>query len=332
MQAIAKTHPGPGIEIIEVPEPSPGPGEVKIQLSAASVCGTDLHIYRWDHWAASRIQPPRVIGHEFCGIICEVGPGVTERNVGDYVSSESHIVCGHCKPCLAGQAHVCLNTKILGVDVDGGFAPFVVVPVNNARPTDLRIPPHIACFQDALGNAVHTVASADLAGKDVLITGMGPIGLFAVSVARARGAARVVVSEVSPYRCRLAEAVGVDDILDPEEVADRAFDVVLEMSGHPSQLQRCLTAVRPGGQIRLLGVYGDAIQPIDINAVIFGGIDIQGIVGRRLWQTWDLMQELLIQNRLNLAPVITHSMPYTDFSVAMDLMQMGEAGKVVFTF
>lgn len=332
MKAISKTKAAPGVEIVEVAEPSPGPGEVKIELQAASVCGTDLHIYRWDHWAASRIKPPRIIGHEFCGIITELGPGVTDRQIGDYVSSESHIVCGHCVSCRAGQAHVCLNTKILGVDVDGGFAPFVVIPTENARPTDKSIPPEIACFQDALGNAVHTVASANVDGKNVLITGMGPIGLFAVTVARAMGAAQIVVSEVSPFRINLAEAVGVNAILGPEETLLQQFDVVLEMSGHPSQLQRCLNAVRPGGQVRLLGVYGDAVQPIDINKIIFGGLEIQGIVGRRLWQTWDQMHELLSKNLLNLEPVITHRMPYTDFEYAMELMQAGKAGKVVFTF
>jgi threonine 3-dehydrogenase len=341
VKAIAKVRPEPGVEIVDVDEPEVRRGEVKIRLEAASVCGTDLHIYTWDQWAASRIVPPRIIGHEFCGTIEAVGEGVDDRKIGDFVSSESHIVCGHCKQCLHNQGHVCVNTKILGVDVDGGFASHVVIPSQNARPTDRSIPKEIACFQDALGNAVHTAMAGPIKGQTVLITGMGPIGLFALSVCKAAGAAKVIVTEVSPYRIGLAEAIGADVILSPndgdvhariEKEAPGGVDATLEMSGHPSSLALAIQSTRPGGRISLLGVYGTPNQTIDMNAVIFKGIDVQGIVGRRIWQTWDQMTELLKDGKLNLLPVITHKMHYTEFHTAMELMKKGQAGKVVFTF
>lgn len=341
MKAIAKVRCEPGVEIIDVPDPTTGPGMVKLKLRAASVCGTDLHIYNWDPWAASRIHPPRIIGHEFCGEVVEVGPGVTTHKVGDYVASESHIVCGRCKQCLHGQGHVCVNTQILGVDVDGGFRPYAVIPATNAVHTDRSIPPRIAAFQDALGNAVHTAAAGPIEGQTLLITGMGPIGLFAATVCKALGAAKVIATEVSPYRIELAHQVGLDLVLDPLKDDVRAVlsreapggvDGVLEMSGHPSSLDLAVSTVRPGGRISLLGVYSSSPLPVDVDGLIFQGIDVQGIVGRRLWDTWKLMQELLTGGKLVLDPVITHELPYTEFHAAMELMNAGRAGKVVFTF
>lgn len=341
MKAIAKTRPAPGVEIIEAPEPRVRAGHVKIKLEAASVCGTDLHIYTWDSWSASRIVPPRIIGHEFCGTIVEVGEGVSGRAVGDFVASESHIVCGRCKQCRAGQAHVCVNTIILGVDIDGGFAEYVVIPAENARPTSRDVPPEIACFQDALGNAVHTAMAGPLEDQTVLITGMGPIGLFAASICKVMGAAQVIGTEVSPYRIRLAEEVGLDAIINPAtedadakifEIAPGGVDATLEMSGHPSALDLAVRHTRPGGRISLLGVYADSRQSLDINAVVFKGLELQGIVGRKLWETWDQMARILATGRLRLEPVITHKMHFTEFQKAMELMKAGEAGKVVFTF
>lgn len=341
MKAIAKTRPEPGVEIVDVPEPTPGPGEVKILLEAASVCGTDLHIYTWDAWAASRIKPPRVIGHEFCGTIVELGEGVDQRAVGDFVASESHVVCGHCRQCREGQGHVCINTKILGVDIDGGFAPYVVIPWENARPTSRSVPTKIAAFQDALGNAVHTAFAGPIEGQSILITGMGPIGLFAVSVCKAAGAAKVIATEVSPFRIDLAHQVGVDHVIDPskedpitaiQRLAPGGVDATLEMSGHPSSLSLAVEVTRPGGRISLLGLYGSDHQSVAINQVIFKGLQIQGIVGRHLWETWDQMGQLLQSGKLNLDPVITHEMHYTEFHEAMELMKAGKAGKVVFHF
>ncbi|MEQ1822453.1 MAG: L-threonine 3-dehydrogenase [Fimbriimonadaceae bacterium] len=341
MKAIAKMRPEPGVEIIEVPEPQIAPGTVKIKLEAASVCGTDLHIYSWDAWSAGRIKPPRIIGHEFCGTVVEVGDGVTDRAVGDFVSSESHIVCGKCRQCLEGQGHVCVNTVILGVDIDGGFADFAVVPAMNARPTPRSIPPEIASFQDALGNAVHTVMAGPVKDQTILITGMGPIGLFAVAICKALGAKKVIGTEISPYRIGLAEEMGVDVVINPanEDVNARlrqeapdGVDGTLEMSGHPSSLGLAIEHTRPGGRLSLLGVFPSNVQPFDINTLIFKGIDVQAIVGRRIWQTWDQMGELLSSGKLNFAPVITHQMHFTEFQNAMELMKAGKAGKVVLRY
>lgn len=341
MKAIAKTQAAPGVELIEVPEPEVQPGTVKIKLEAASVCGTDLHIYSWDPWSANRIKPPRIIGHEFCGTIVEVGEGVTDRKVGDFVASESHIVCGHCRQCRLGQGHVCLNTRILGVDVDGGFASLVVIPKDNARPTDRSIPPKIAAFQDALGNGVHTALAGPVEGQSILITGMGPIGLFAACVCKALGAGLIVGTELSPYRIDLAHKVGIEHVLDPRcpnleadlcRLAPLGFDGVLEMSGHPTALDLAVQAVRPGGRISLLGVFADAVQGVRMDDVIFKGVELQGIVGRRLWETWDQMQDLLLHKGLDVSPVVTHTMHFTEFARAMEIMKAGEAGKVVFTF
>lgn len=341
MKAIAKVRPEPGVEIVDAPEPKVQPGTVKIRLEAASVCGTDLHIYNWDPWAASRILPPRIIGHEFCGTIVEVGEGVPKTRVGEFVSSESHIICGHCRQCLTEQGHVCVNTRILGVDVDGGFAEWAVIPALNARSTDWSVPPRIAAFQDALGNAVHTAAAGPVEGQTILITGMGPIGLFAVTVCKAMGAARVLATEISPYRIDIARRIGVDVVLNPKEgdvdaelerLAPGGVDGTLEMSGHPSSVRIAERHTRPGGRISLLGVHADPILPIDVNQLIFKGIEMQGIVGRRLWETWDLMGRLLSEGNLNLDPVITHEMHFTEFARAMELMNAGKAGKVVFKF
>lgn len=340
MKAIAKVHPAPGVDIIEAPEPSVRPGTVKIKLEAASVCGTDLHIYNWDAWSASRIQPPRIIGHEFCGTIVEVGEGVTDRKVGDFVASESHIVCGRCLQCQNGQGHVCVNTTILGVDVDGGFAEYVVIPKDNARLTSRSIPKEIASFQDALGNGVHTALAGPIKDCRILITGLGPIGLFAAAVCRQLGAKLVVGTEISPYRIELAQKVGLDAILNPtqgnldgqlSDLAPGGFDGVLEMSGHPSSLDLAVRNVRPGGRISLLGVFAENRQSLALNDVIFKGVDVQGIVGRKLWETWDQMGELL-QNGLDVSQIVTHQMHFTKFQKAMELMKAGQAGKVVFLF
>lgn len=334
-------RPEPGVDLIDADEPAATPGTVKIKLEAASVCGTDLHIYSWDPWAASRIAPPRIIGHEFCGTIVEVGPGVTDRRIGEFVASESHIVCGKCTQCRLGQAHVCVNTRILGVDVDGGFAEYAVIPAANARTTDRRIPPKVACFQDALGNAVHTALAGPVEGQKILITGLGPIGLFAVAICRALKAEAVVGIEISPTRIEIARKLGINLVLNPktdpvdaalESFAPRGFDGVLEMSGHPSSLNVAARHVRPGGRISLLGLFSDPEQKIRLNDLIFKGVEIQGIVGRRLWQTWDQMQDLLLCRGLDVESVVTHEMPFTEFAKGMELLKNGAAGKLVFMF
>lgn len=342
MRAIAKLRPAPGVDLIDAPEPSIRPGHVKLKLEAASVCGTDLHIYQWDSWSASRIKPPRIIGHEFCGTIVEVGEGVSEREVGQFVASESHIVPLDSPFLKAGLGHVAPETVILGVDTDGGFADYAVIPWQNARVTPTSVPAEVACFQDALGNAVHTVNAGPVEGQTLLITGLGPIGLFAAAVAKAEGAAKVIGTEVSPYRIELARQLGaLDLIIDPSSepvddlltsFAPEGVDGTLEMSGHPSAMDLAIRHTRPGGRISCLGVYKEPTQSLAMNEMIFKGLNVQGIVGRRLWETWDQMASLLGSGVLNVRPIVTHVFKLEDFDEAMSLMQKGLAGKVVFRF
>lgn len=331
----------PGLDLVDPPEPAIRPGCVKIRVQAASVCGTDLHIYEWDEWSAGRMKPPVITGHEFCGTIVEVGEGVTDRAIGDYVASESHIVCGRCRQCLNGQAHVCVETTLLGVDVDGGFAEYAVIPAANARRTPVGIPPEIACFQDALGNAVHTAYAGPLEGQTMLITGLGPIGLFAVAVCKAAGAALVVGTEISPYRAAIARQLGIDQVLDPRvddvrailgQLAPVGVDGVLEMSGHPSSLDLAVDVLRPGGRLSLLGLFRENRTPMPLNQAIFKGLDVQCIIGRKLWETWDQMGALLASGKLDLSPVVTHRLPYTEIDEAMRLLSRGEAGKIALIF
>lgn len=341
MKAILKAAPAPGCSLLDVPEPQLQPGHVRIRVKFGSVCGTDLHIYDWNEWAASRIHPPRIIGHEFSGVVEEVAPDVTVLKPGDEVASESHITCGRCRQCLEGKRHVCVNTRILGVDVDGGFATYAVIPWENARPTFGRIPLEVACVQDPLGNAVHTVFAGPVEGQNFLITGMGPIGLFAVGVCKAAGAASVAVTEVSPFRLQLAERMGADLLINPiKDDAAKALqsrypdgvDAALEMAGKAQSLNLCIEAARPGGRVSLLGLFDHAETPALLNEAIFKGLEVQCIVGRRLWETWEQMGELLSSGRLNVTPVLTHRYPFTEFSEAMERMKAGLTGKVVFEF
>lgn len=333
--------PGPGLSLVEVDPPALRPGTVRVRVEHGSVCGTDLHIDQWDAWAAHRMLTPRIVGHEFCGTVVEVAPDVTERTPGDFVASESHVVCGTCLQCRSGQAHVCLNTQILGVDIDGGFVTEAVIPWENARPVPAGVPRAAASMQDALGNAVHTVLAGPVEDRDVLITGLGPIGLFAAAVCRALGARRVIGTEVSPYRIRLAEALGVDVVVNPAEedavatlarLAPGGVDAVLEMSGHPASFALALESVRPGGRVSLLGVYHDRLDQVDLNRLIFKGVDVQGIVGRRLWETWDQMAWLQTERGLDITPIITHRFPFTQVNEAMAILREGQAGKIVFDF
>ncbi|MEI6513734.1 MAG: L-threonine 3-dehydrogenase [bacterium] len=340
MQAIAKVERAPGAQLIEVNSPEIKPGHVRVKVLRTSVCGTDFHIFNWDEWSQGRIHPPRILGHEMCGIITEVGEGVSERKVGDYVASESHIVCGKCVQCLAGQGHVCKNTLILGVDVDGVFAPDIVIPEANARLTDTSVSPEIASIQDPLGNAIHAALATPLEGRTVLVMGCGPIGLFAIAVCKAMGAKQTIAVEVSPYRLNLAEAMGANVLLNPkndniektvlEYTGGIGVDVVLEMSGHPSSLNQAINLVRSGGRLSLFGIYPKSEIEVNLNEIIFKGLLIQGTVGRKLYETWDQMHELLSSGKLNVAPVITHTLHYTEFAEGMELIRSGNCGKLVF--
>lgn len=341
MKAIAKSRPEPGLEIVEVEEPQCRPGCVKLRVEHGSVCGTDLHIYNWDAWAQNRIQPPRIVGHEFCGTVVEVGSGVTKVKVGDFVASESHIIDPASPVYLAGNGHVDPTTTILGVDVDGGFSPYAVVPELNARPVPPGVPHNVASMMDALGNAVHTVMDGPVEGQTVLITGLGPIGMFAVAVCKALGAAKIVATEVSPYRIELGLKAGADVVINPrEEFADEKIskmfpggvDATLEMSGHPTSLDLAIRMTRAEGRVSLLGVYADVLRMVDFNQIVFKGLRLHGIVGRRMWDTWDQMTWLLTEKNLDVNAVITHHVPWQDFDGAMRQMKSGEAGKIVLDF
>ncbi len=341
MRAIAKTKPAPGLCLIDVDEPEILPGHVKLRVERASLCGTDLHIYDWDPWSASRIQPPRIIGHEFCGTVVEVGEGVTDRKVGDFVATESHIVDKNSPQYLAGEGHIDVTTRILGVDVDGGFAPYAVIPELNARPVPASVSKEVASMLDALGNAVHTVMDGPVEGQTVLVTGLGPIGLFAVAICKCLGAKKVYATELSPYRIGMGEAVGADEIIDvskvhPAEVLSKlepqGVDATLEMSGHPSSLDLAINSTRAGGRISLLGVYSQALGHVDVNQVVFKGLQVHGIVGRRMWETWDQMTWLLEEKGLDVSSVVTHHVPFTEFESIFEAMKSGRAGKGVLEF
>lgn len=341
VKAIAKTRSAPGLELIDTDEPQIKPGHVKLKVERASLCGTDLHIYNWDAWSSARIHPPRVIGHEFCGTIIEVAPDVTDRQVGDFVATESHIVDENSPQYLAGEGHIDETTRILGVDVDGGFAPYAVIPVLNARPVPASVPKDVASMLDALGNAVHTVMDGPVEDQLILITGLGPIGMFAIAICKALGAKKIVCTEVSPYRIDMGYKLGADVILNPKEVdvpaeinklAPKGFDGTLEMSGHPSSLPLAIDATRAGGRVSMLGVYPDKLPNLDVNQVIFKGLRLQGIVGRKMWETWDQMTYLLTERNLDVSAVVTHHMPFTDFESAITAMKDGKAGKIVLEF
>lgn len=341
MQALVKTTAAPGLTRTEWPDPTPGPRDAIVKVRATSLCGTDAHIYRWDEWAHRRVQPPRIIGHELCGDVVEVGREVTRVNVGDYVAAESHITCGQCFQCRTGQAHVCKNYKILGIDCDGSYAQYVALPENVLWRTAPEIPPEFACVQEPLGNAVDAALAEDITGHTVLITGCGPTGLFAAAVARVAGAATIIASDVSDYRLGLAKQLGVDHTVnvktDQPEVfagairdvtAGEGVDAALEMSGDPTALHQAFRAVKNGGRVTLFGIPTGSVCFDLPNEIIFKGIRVYGVTGRRLFGTWYRLAGLF-KAGLNVRPVITHSFPLAEFAKGFELIQSGQCGKVV---
>ncbi|MDQ7794364.1 MAG: L-threonine 3-dehydrogenase [bacterium] len=339
MQAIAKLRSGPGGDLIETPRPEPAPRELLVRVKAASICGTDVHIYDWDPWAAGRVKPPLVLGHEFGGIVEAVGEQVTSFRPGDLVSAETHIVCDRCYQCRVGQAHICQDVSILGVDRDGAFAEFVTIPEQNAwlNPPDMS--PEVAAIQEPMGNAVHTVLAGAVAGLRVAVLGCGPIGLLSVAVARACGASAVYAVEPSAYRRGLAARLGATLTLDPRDTnpADRVreltggegADVVLEMSGNPGAVVHGLRMARNGGRVSLLGLPPRPLE-IDLsNDVVMRGLTLQGIAGRRMYATWYQTRELLASGQVDPAPLITHRFDLASFGKAFELVKRGECGKVV---
>jgi threonine 3-dehydrogenase len=338
MKALVKMRAGPGLELAEVPRPVPGQGEVLVRMEACSICGTDLHIFNWDEWSRSRMRLPRITGHEGAGYVVGLGEGVKGVKIGDFVSFDSHQTCGVCRMCRTGQAHVCRDFKIFGVDVDGCFAEYAKAPASSVWVNPPGLPPEHACIQDPFGNAVMAALDGEIASRNVLITGCGAIGLFAVAIAKRCGAARVFAVDVNPYRLELASRMGADFVFNPKsgpwEAAVRELtgglgpDVVLEMSGHPDALQSGLSVVRNGGRVMLLGIPPGAV-PIDLSRdVIFKGVTLQGVTGRRLFDTWYTTSGLLA-NVLDVGPVITHRFSMDDFEIGFRLMAKGECGKVI---
>ncbi|MBI2832812.1 MAG: L-threonine 3-dehydrogenase [Acidobacteria bacterium] len=339
MTAVAKLTPAPGADVIEAPVPSVGPGDLLVRVKAASICGTDLHIHKWDQWARGRIKPPLVFGHEFCGEVVETGASVTTFKSGDYVSVETHVFDATCDLCRLGRAHVCRNVSIIGIDRQGCFAEYVCVPERSAWRLDVQVPQEIGAVLDPLGNAVHTTLAGDVTGRSVAVIGCGPIGCMAIGVARAAGASLVVATELNEYRRELARAMRPDHVFNPAELdaveavrdaTDGAgADVVLEMSGHSSGITQALKVAKPGGRISLLGLPSKPVE-IDLSIdVIFKGVTIQGINGRRIWETWYQMQALLVSGALDVSPLITHRFPLSRFSHAIDLLTAGRAGKII---
>jgi threonine 3-dehydrogenase len=339
MQAVVKAQPEPGIELRDVRVPAPGPGEVLVRVQTASVCGTDLHIYNWDPWAKGRIRPPLIPGHEFAGVVAALGKGVSTVREGDLVSAEMHVACGKCLQCRTGLAHVCQHVRILGVDADGAFAGYAIIPESNIWKLSPSIPHDYASLLDPLGNAVHAVLAGPIAARTVAVTGCGAIGLLSIAVAKACGAARVFATEVNAHRRRVALEMGAELALDPttdsvekqilEATGGTGVDVLLEMSGHPEAMRLGFALLRTGGRASLLGIPSRPFELDFARDIIFKGATVQGINGRKMFETWFQMEALLATRRLNLEPVITHRLKLSEFEKAMELLQSGEAIKVV---
>jgi threonine 3-dehydrogenase len=339
MKAVVKQTAAPGAELTTTDIPRPGPGEVLVKIRATSICGTDLHIYEWDPWAASRVKPPLVFGHEFAGEVSELGPGSSTLKVGDHVSAETHVVCGVCHQCRSGRAHICQNVSIIGVDRTGCFAEYVVIPERNAWLNPPEMPDDVASIQEPFGNAVHTALSTDLVGKSVLVAGCGSIGLMAVGIAKAAGATLVIATDVIPYRIALARAMGADVVLNPRETdavteilthtRGTGVDVLLEMSGNPSAIHEGFSVLCRGGYAALLGIPARPVEFDLANEVIFKGATVYGVTGRLIWKTWYQTRALLDSGAVDVKPIITHRLPLEEFEAGMELMRTGQCGKVV---
>ena len=339
MKALRKMQAARGLSMEQAPVPAIGAADVLVRVKAASICGTDLHIYGWDRWSQGRIKPPVTLGHEFCGVVERVGEEVTAVKAGDFVSAEMHVNCGHCHQCRLGEAHICQNLRIIGIDQDGAFAEFVKIPAPNIWKLDPAIPEHYGAILDPLGNAVHTVLAGAIAGQTVLVTGCGPIGLMAIAVAKACGSSTVFATETNEQRRAMAKKMGADVVLNPAqtdsvaqikaETSGTGVDVLLEMSGNPAAIQQGFRALRAGGRASLLGIPTESV-PLDlVNDVIFKGATVQGIYGRRMYGTWVQMTALLKAGRLNLEPLFGERTPMAKFENAFALLQGGLAGKIL---
>jgi len=337
MKALVKLKAEEGIWMDDVPTPPVGHNDVLVKVTKTAICGTDIHIYNWDDWAANTIPVPMHVGHEFAGEIVEFGTEVKGLEVGQRVSAEGHITCGHCRNCRAGQRHLCRNTEGIGVNRPGAFAEYISVPATNICPLPDGVSDDLASILDPLGNAAHTALSYDLVGEDVLITGAGPIGIMAVAIARRAGARHIVITDVNDYRLSLAAQMGATRTVNVTKQTLRdvmaelrmteGFDVGLEMSGVPAAFANMLDTINHGGKLALLGILPKDTG-IDWNKVIFKGLEIRGIYGRRMFETW-YKTIAMLESGLDLSPVITHHFPVDDFQKGFDIMRSGQSGKVI---
>ncbi|MFD3270280.1 L-threonine 3-dehydrogenase [Paenibacillus dendritiformis] len=340
MIGLVKAERKPGAVLKEVPVPAYGPDEVLVRVKASSICGTDVHIYKWDDWAARTVVTPNVFGHEFAGIVEAVGDRVTNVKVGDHVSGEGHVVCGVCKACRTGNAHVCPHTRSFGITLPGCFGEYAVLRASNVIQNDPKLPFEIACLQDPLGNAVQTVLAGDIVGKSVAVVGVGPIGLMAIAVAKACGSGTIIAVDINPYRLEMAKTMGADVIVNSKEVNSvqaireatngEGAEVVLEMSGHPDAIRDALKAAAQAGRVSLLGIPSKEVAFDLAEDVIFKGLQLVGITGRRMYDTWYQLKGLLERGRIDLTPIITHRLTLDRYEEAFDLMSSGNCGKIVF--
>jgi threonine 3-dehydrogenase len=340
MKALVKRHAERGLWLEDVPEPQTGVNDVLIKVDRTGICGTDVHIYEWDAWAKKTIPVPMVVGHEFVGEVVQVGSNVLDFHPGEIVSGEGHVVCGRCRNCLAGRRHLCNATQGIGVNRPGAFAEYIALPMTNVWHHAADIDPDIASIFDPFGNAVHTALSFPVLGEDVLITGAGPIGLMAAAVVRHAGARHVVITDVNPWRLELAKQLGATRTVDVrnESLADvqkelnmhEGFDVGLEMSGNASAFQNMIANMCHGGKIAMLGIPSQEMA-IDWNAVVFNMLTIKGIYGREMYETWYKMT-VMLQSGLNISPVITHRLHYTEFEAGFQAMISGQSGKVILSW
>jgi threonine 3-dehydrogenase len=337
LKALVKEAAAKGFKLKDVPEPQMRDDEVLIRVRRAGVCGTDVHIYDWDAWASGRCKPPFTVGHEFAGDVVKVGRLVSDVKEGDRVTAEGHIVDGRCLLCRTGNAHVCPYTRIIGVDRDGCFAEYISMPATNVWHLDDEVSYDVGGIHDPMGNAFHTVLTADIPGATVLITGCGPIGIFAVGICKMAGASRIIATDVNEKRLQLARTMGASDAVRPEQAEtiiraatdDLGVDVVLEMSGVPAAIHQALQLVRVGGRVQLLGIPASKVDVDFAKEIIFKGLTVYGVVGRRMYQTWHQMTRFL-RAGFNPVPVITHRFPLAEYDAAIAAIKSGEAGKVIF--
>ena len=340
MKALVKAHAEKGIWMQDIPEPTVGVNDVKIKIKKTAICGTDLHIYKWDDWAQKTIQTPMTIGHEYAGVVAEIGSGVKNIQIGDRVTGEGHIACGHCRNCRRGKLHVCENTIGVGVNRDGAFAEYLVIPAENVVRLVERISDEMAAIMDPFGNATHTALSFPLIGEDVLITGAGLIGCMATAVCRFAGARHIVVSDLSEYRLDIAKKMGATLTVNPakgesiegavRQLNMHGFDIGLEMSGSPHAFKSMIENMYNGSKISLLGILPNTTT-VDWNKIIFKALTLKGIYGREMWETWYQMEQMLISG-IDLTPIITHRFHVDEFQKGFDVMEGGQCGKVILSW